>query len=269
MNPQLWTLLLLVNFFCFGICNDENNSSTQFPKSENSTDANFRSKREQESKAYAEARRARNLERAQTFAKNTIQAAAGEACDWKKQPLAALKGEVCGSKYKVLGLDRKKVNWENGDLRKAYRQKSLSVHPDKNKSSEATEAFGIVRNAYECLNDEACKTRYDEELAMAEEEIFKRRQQLKEMIIDKAMGTLMQTHYFLSIAASRVYQLGLDVWDFVGEWQVEILGEMRPLGRFALIAGLLFKGRFLLVIQGLAFGITKLNYELAKNSGLL
>jgi hypothetical protein len=64
-------------------------------------------------------------------AKRTLQAAMDETCDWRAQPLALIRGEVCGSYYKVLGLDRKRGIVDKADIKKAYRQKSLNVHPGK------------------------------------------------------------------------------------------------------------------------------------------
>lgn len=94
------------------------------------------------------------------------EAGSTEYCDWKTQPLAVIRGEVCGSYYKVLGLDRKRGIIDKTDIKKAYRQKSLNVHPDKNSSPEANEAFKVVQEAYECLIDANCKTNYDRQLGI-------------------------------------------------------------------------------------------------------
>ena len=46
--------------------------------------------------------------------------------------------------YKVLGIDRKSSGkLKKADVKKAYRQRSLLVHPDKNGSPEAVDAFKV------------------------------------------------------------------------------------------------------------------------------
>ena len=107
-------------------------------------------------RSQAEARKKRKLrerEREGVLAtKDTLEAAKSDACDWKLQPFAIVKGQVCGIHYKVLGLDRKDNKAiSKADIKRAYRQKSLAVHPDKNPSLEAGNAFKVVQDAYECL----------------------------------------------------------------------------------------------------------------------
>lgn len=107
-------------------------------------------------RSQAEARKKRKLrerEREGVLAtKTTLEAAKSDACDWKLQPFAIVKGQVCGIHYKVLGLDRKDNKAiSKADVKRAYRQKSLAVHPDKNPSLEASNAFKVVQDAYECL----------------------------------------------------------------------------------------------------------------------
>eukprot|EP01035_Chromulina_nebulosa_P018335 gene18335-24026_t len=118
----------------------------------------------------------------------TLEAASSEECDWKSQPLALLRGEICGSYYKILGLDRKRGIIDKSDIKKAYRSKSLSVHPDKNPSSEAIEAFKLVQDAYECLSDDNCRRTYDRQLSETEERIATFREELKKQFIDKALN---------------------------------------------------------------------------------
>ena len=72
--------------------------------------------------------------------KATLRAATDERCDWRVRPLSFLKGEVCGSYYKVLGVERSEP-FDKASLKKAFRQVSLSVHPDKNPANEADAAF--------------------------------------------------------------------------------------------------------------------------------
>lgn len=48
----------------------------------------------------------------------------------------------------ILGLPEK---WDNDMLRKAYRQKALRYHPDKNQSADASFQFDLVKQAFEYL----------------------------------------------------------------------------------------------------------------------
>mmetsp|Transcript_15414 Transcript_15414/g.38839 ORF Transcript_15414/g.38839 Transcript_15414/m.38839 type:complete len:374 (+) Transcript_15414:92-1213(+) len=60
--------------------------------------------------------------------------------------------------YKLLGISRQATKKE---IKKAYRQKSLEFHPDKNKSEGAAEKFAEINRAYEALSDEETRKIYD------------------------------------------------------------------------------------------------------------
>ena len=60
--------------------------------------------------------------------------------------------------YKLLGISRDATSKE---IKKAYRQKSLQFHPDKNKEEGAAEKFAEIARAYEVLSDEEKKDIYD------------------------------------------------------------------------------------------------------------
>jgi len=60
--------------------------------------------------------------------------------------------------YKLLGISRRATKKE---IKKAYRQKSLEFHPDKNKSEGAAEKFAEINRAYEALSDEETRSIYD------------------------------------------------------------------------------------------------------------
>lgn len=49
----------------------------------------------------------------------------------------------------------------DAEIKKAYKKKSLKVHPDKNKAPEAQEAFKRLSQAYVTLSDEGKKRQYD------------------------------------------------------------------------------------------------------------
>lgn len=60
--------------------------------------------------------------------------------------------------YKLLGVSR---DASLKEIKKAYRQKSLEFHPDKNKEEGAAEKFAEIARAYEVLSDEDKKPIYD------------------------------------------------------------------------------------------------------------
>jgi len=60
--------------------------------------------------------------------------------------------------YQLLGVSRDATLKE---IKKAYRQKSLEFHPDKNKEEGAAEKFAEIARAYEVLSDEDKKEVYD------------------------------------------------------------------------------------------------------------
>lgn len=61
--------------------------------------------------------------------------------------------------YEILGVDR---NATKDDLKKAYRKMAMQFHPDRNPDNkEAEEKFKEAAEAYEILNDDDKKARYD------------------------------------------------------------------------------------------------------------
>jgi len=201
--------------------------------------------------------------------KRTIQAAESDSCDWKTQPVAFIKGEVCGSHYKVLGIDRRNKLIDKMKIKKKYRQLSLQLHPDKNPSDNAEDAFNVLQGAYNCIADDECKDLYDQQLIRAEEEIRRKRDKFKKLVIDKSTVALHQAHYYVSLAASKMYNAGMQFWDIMGEWQVTVFEETYPLGRPLAILMLLWKGQFLLKLHVLSYLIMRVNLEIAKARGLL
>jgi DnaJ-class molecular chaperone len=73
--------------------------------------------------------------------------------------------------YDILGVQKSATEDE---IKKAYRKKSLKVHPDKNKCPEAQDAFKRLSQAYMCLSDENKRKSYD---MFGNEEDFLRSQQ--------------------------------------------------------------------------------------------
>jgi hypothetical protein len=103
----------------------------------------------------------------------TLEAGKTENCRWQSDPLAFMKGELCGSHYKILGIERNKgtLPIEKAKVKKAFRQVSLSLHPDKNPVEDADTAFNLAQTAYECLIDESCLREYDQKLEDEEQKI--------------------------------------------------------------------------------------------------
>lgn len=63
--------------------------------------------------------------------------------------------------YTLLGVEEKVANTE---VKKAYRQKALSCHPDKNPDNpRAAELFHLLSQALEVLTDAAARAAYDKE----------------------------------------------------------------------------------------------------------
>lgn len=228
---------------------------------------------EERLKLQAEARlRRRQKERekeSRLATKELLHAGSSEYCDWKSQPIAFIKGDVCGAYYKVLGINRKKSLFDKQDIKKAYRQKSLSVHPDKNPSEDASAAFKVVQDAYECLLDDNCRVDYDNQLKIAEENVSQFRRTIKAKIAQATVEIAGHVHYYVSIAANYIYQTGMDLWNIAGEWEVDWMGEPRPIGKALMMVGLVMKGRFLLQLHALSYAVVRVNYEIAKARGLL
>ena len=61
--------------------------------------------------------------------------------------------------YEVLGVSK---NASAQEIKTAYRKQALKWHPDRNKSSEATDKFKEINKAYEVLSDPKKKERYDQ-----------------------------------------------------------------------------------------------------------
>jgi hypothetical protein len=143
----------------------------------------------------------------------------------------------------------------------------LQLHPDKNPSLNAEDAFNVLQGAYDCISDDACRDLYDQQLVQAEEEIFKSRLKFKKLVIDKSTVALHQAHYYVSLAANRIFQTGMNIWEMLGEWQVTIFDEPYPLGRPLAVLLLLWRGQFLLKLHALSYIIIKVNTEIAKARG--
>jgi Ca-activated chloride channel family protein len=70
--------------------------------------------------------------------------------------------------YAILGIPR---SASVEDIRRAYREAALRLHPDKNPGEEAAELFLQVNRAYEVLSDSAQRSAYDQQLSAREMEL--------------------------------------------------------------------------------------------------
>ncbi len=64
--------------------------------------------------------------------------------------------------YQTLGIE---FTATTAQVRRAYRDKARSLHPDVNKSPDAAERFAEVSQAYGVLSDRALRAEYDALLA--------------------------------------------------------------------------------------------------------
>ncbi|MCZ6529450.1 MAG: DnaJ domain-containing protein [Chloroflexi bacterium] len=71
--------------------------------------------------------------------------------------------------YAILGVPR---NASEEDIRRAYREAALRLHPDKNEGPEAVELFLQINRAYELLSDADQRAAYDQELKEIEAEMI-------------------------------------------------------------------------------------------------
>ncbi|KAL3937174.1 MAG: hypothetical protein SGBAC_007658 [Bacillariaceae sp.] len=88
--------------------------------------------------------------------------------------LPAKKVELGPVKFQFPGITVKKTSQK--DIRKAFRSRTKSVHPDKNKDGFAHEAFLAVEHAASVLSDETSRKQYDAQL-LAWQQVQRRQQQ--------------------------------------------------------------------------------------------
>lgn len=199
-------------------------------------------------------------------ARQLMEAGADENCDWRIQPVSYITGSVCGAHYKVLGLDRKKATLpDKTEIKKAYRKKSLEVHPDKNPSPQASAAFKVVQDAYECLSDDSKRDEYERKLAYDEERIVIQRNIMKDAFMESVTETVFNLNYYATLAAKNIFQSGMSIWETVGELEVTVMDVPLPVGQYVLMLGLVLKGQFILKIFGASYFILRVNHELAKS----
>ena len=179
--------------------------------------------------------------KSQQAVRNTIEASKTESCDVKlsfyqlpdpvvlvSNSLKNFKGEMCGSYYKVLDIDKSTINDQMDEntrkrlLKKAYRKLSLTVHPDKHGgSSEAHMAFEKIQDAYDCLSDDICRETYDSKLQSIEQSILQHRLKVREIVVRAIKRTIKVVHYHTSMTAFFIRHVGNQIASFFDRWQVE------------------------------------------------
>lgn len=178
--------------------------------------------------------------KSQQAVRNTIDASKTESCDVKlsfsrlpdplnfvTNSLKNFKGEMCGSYYKILDVDKSTINDQMDDsarkklLKKAYRKLSLTVHPDKHGgSSEAHIAFEKIQDAYDCLSDDTCRETYDVKLQSIEQSILQHRLKMREIFLTAVKRTIKVVHYHTSVTAFFIRHMGNQIANFFDRWQV-------------------------------------------------
>ena len=61
-------------------------------------------------------------------------------------------------------------NCKYSEIRKQYKQLVLKIHPDKNRSTNANEAFNKVSKAFECLSDPQQREAYNQAIKINSKE---------------------------------------------------------------------------------------------------
>jgi hypothetical protein len=133
-----------------------------------------------------------------------LKAVSSEECDWKLNPISLIRGDPCGRYYKILGLTRHAADLPT--IKKKYREQSKILHPDKNPSKEAQDAFTSLTEGYSCLVDENCRSDYDNILRQMEENITVRRIQKIQLASFKLKEIVAKMHYHISYMATSIDQ---------------------------------------------------------------
>lgn len=135
---------------------------------------------------------------------DALRAMTTEQCDWKVNPISLLRGEPCGKYYKILGLSRQFA--DSSTIKKKYREKSKILHPDKNPSREAHNAFTALTESYSCLLDESCRDEYDAILGRIQADTTIQRIEKINLASMKMKEYVSKAHYYITYGASVINQ---------------------------------------------------------------
>ena len=76
------------------------------------------------------------------------------------------------------------------DIRKAYRNRAMAVHPDKNKDGRAQEAFILVEESASILSDNFLRQQYDKQHQLARKEKLQSQMALVSGVLNSVKGTV-------------------------------------------------------------------------------
>jgi len=108
--------------------------------------------------------------------------------DWK---IPSRKWNIAGFKITIPGWTVKETTIK--DIRKAYRIRAMSVHPDKNRDGRAQEAFIIVEETASILSNQGMREEYDSHWKTARQERRKVQIAMVTDMTDTVLGTTMKT----------------------------------------------------------------------------
>ena len=200
--------------------------------------------------------------KAMTSARSVLREALDERCDWRMRPLAFIKGEVCGSYYKIFHLDRNEPM--NKDiLKQAFLTMTKGIEPDIYTMEDVTDAYSYIHLAFGCLSDDLCRQEYNKKLDVQAVAIAQGRRQLREDVQEIALHVARKAYGGVSIGSGLLYEWGMDLWKFVTQWQMEVpeVGVI-PLGKFLMTFILFMKGQILMKLHGLTWLIVRIDQEI-------
>ena len=199
--------------------------------------------------------------KAMAIAKIVLREASDERCDWRVRPFAFIKGEVCGSYYKVLNIDRNEPI-EKSILKEAFKATTKAVEPNINAAEDASNAYAYLQVAFDCLSDDVCRKEYNKKLDRQAIAIAQDRRQLKEDVQEIVFHVARKTYSGVSMGCSIVYEFGMDLWRFANQWEMEVpeVGVI-PVGKFIMTSILLLRGQILLKLHGLSWLVVRINEE--------
>ena len=82
-----------------------------------------------------------------------------------KIPSRSIRIPLVGRSVTIPGITIKETTMK--DIRKAYRNRAMAVHPDKNRDGRAQEAFILVEESASILSDNLLRQQYDKQLALS------------------------------------------------------------------------------------------------------
>lgn len=102
--------------------------------------------------------------------------------------IPAREMNIANFRFKIPGITLKQTT--SKDIRKAYRNRAMAVHPDKNRDGHAQEAFIAVENAASILSDKRQKEAYDKEMRITRLECRRESRELVLKTVSIAQGVV-------------------------------------------------------------------------------